>query len=229
MIEVNLKHHVLDFSEKFKDLLFKYELYGKEDINNLLDDLNIITASLQENDDYFVPLIEHKIDQFGLAETAVKLANAGTGVEDISRTLSIISGVGVTKHEVEDWFKNYSAIKHTRTIKAYGNVFDVQERMQDIYETLLDHMALIEDTPKEEFFKAKTTREQVKLEVLRDIRAITKDAKEILKTINHYQRLEEFKSLVIQTIKSIDPTIANMIIEKLSQDKALFNALLPPS
>jgi hypothetical protein len=229
MIEVNLKHHVLDFSEKFKDLLLKYELYGKEDINNLLDDLNIITANLQENDDYFVPLIEHKIDQFGLAETAVKLANAGTGVEDISRTLSIISGVGVAKHEVEDWFKNYSVIKHTRTIKAYGNVFDVQERMQDLYETLLDHMALIEDTPKEEFFKAKTTREQVKLEVLRDIRAITKDAKEILKTINHYQRLEEFKSLVIQTIKSIDPTIANMIIEKLSQDKALFNALLPPS
>jgi hypothetical protein len=229
MIEVNLKHHVLDFSVKFKDMLIKYELYGKEDVDDLLDNLNIITSSLQENDDYFIPLVEHKIDQFGLAETAVKLANAGTNLEDISRTLSIISGVGVALHEVEDWFKNYSAIKHTRTVKAYGNIFDVQERMQDIYESLIEHMKLIDDTPKEEFFRAKTTREQVKLEVLRDVRAITKDAKEILKTINHYQRLEEFKSLVIQTIKTIDPTVATMIVEKLAQDKALFNALLPPS
>jgi hypothetical protein len=229
MIEVNLKHHVLDFSVKFKDILIKYELYGKEDVDDLLDNLNIITSSLQENDDYFIPLVEHKIDQFGLAETAVKLANAGTNLEDISRTLSIISGVGVAIHEVEDWFKNYSAIKHTRTVKAYGNIFDVQERMQDIYESLIEHMKLIDDTPKEEFFRAKTTREQVKLEVLRDVRAITKDAKEILKTINHYQRLEEFKSLVIQTIKTIDPTVATMIVEKLAQDKALFNALLPPS
>lgn len=227
MIELNLKHHLVDFKKDFTDLLLKYELYGKEDISNLVDSLNIIVSSI-EQDDFYIPVIEHKIDKFGIAEAAINLANAGRNINDIALILSTTSGIAITSSELEDWYKNYSNIKHTRSAKAYGNIFNVQERMQQIYETLMDHLKLIENTPKEEFFKAKTTREQVTLEVLKDVRSITKDAKEILKTINHYQRFEEFKFLVIETIRSIDPATAQIITDKIQQDKALFNALLPP-
>jgi hypothetical protein len=227
-IELNLKNHLIDFKNNINDIFLKYELYGKEDVSDTLESLEIIVSSMEENDDYFLPLIEHKIDQYGLSETAVKLANSGMDIKTISLTVSAISGMGITEDELKEWYKNYSVLKHTRKTKVYGNLFNVQERMQEIYENLLDHLDLIKETPKEEFFKGKTTREQVTLEVLKDVRTITKDAKEILKTINHYQKLEEFKSLVIETIRSIDPTTARVIIEKLEQDKALFNALLPP-
>lgn len=228
MIELNLKNHIIDFKKDITDLFLKYELYGKEDVDDLMDSLSIIVNSLEQNDDCYIALAEHKIDQCGMAANAINLANAGMKIEDISLTLSTISGVGISISELKEWYKNYSSIKHTRNVKAYGNIFDVQERMQDIYESLVDHLAVIKDTPKEEFFKGKTTREQVILEVIKDVRGITRDAKEILKTINHYQKLQEFRSLVIETIRGIDPSTARIIIEKLQQDKAMFNALLPP-
>lgn len=228
MIELNLKNHIIDFKKEIVDIFLKYELYGKEDVDNAIHSLTIIVDSLEQNDDCYIALAEHKIDQCGMAANAINLANAGMKIEDISLTLSTISGIGISVEELKDWLQNYSTIKHTRNVKAYGNIFDVQERMQEIYGSLIDHLDVIKKTPKDEFFKGKTTREQVILEVLRDVRSITKDAKEILKTINHYQKLQEFRALVIETIRSIDPTTARIIIEKLEQDKALFNALLPP-
>jgi hypothetical protein len=228
MIELNLKEYLTDFQQNIKDIFIKYELYGREDITDSLESLDVILSSLEENDNYFIPLNNNKIDKYGMAEQAVKLANKGMSLDNISLALSTYSGVGITIEELKDWYRHYSGIKHTRTVKSYGNIFNVQERMQEIYESLIDHLHLIENTPKEEFYKGKTTREQVTLEVLRDVRAITKDAKEILKTINHYQKLEEFKAIVIETIRNIDPMAAQTIIRKLEQDKALFNALLPP-
>jgi len=229
MIEVKLKPYLLDFQLKLKEAIVNTGVFGIKEFSDLEESFALIIGSLQENEDYYIKIEEHKIDRFGLSEHAVKFANSGVSLKDTAQSLSIISGQGITIDELKYWYDNYSNIMHTRKVKNYGNIFNVQERMQIIFEQLQDHLEEIRSTNKEEFFKGKTTREQVILEVLKDIRTLTRDAKEILKTVNQQQKLDEFKYLVIDTIRTIDPNTAQVIIQKLEQDKALFNALLPPT
>lgn len=228
MIEIELKNYLQDFKDRFKEVLLKHELCGILDFDNLMDAINTIVASVEENEDLFIPINEHKVDKFGMAEYAIKLANSGMSMKQMADTLSTISGAGITQKELTEWFANYSNLKHTRKTKSFGNIFNVNERMQEAYERLLILIDEIEGTPKEEFFKGKTTKAQVLLAAMGEMRQLTKEAKDIIKSINHQQKLEEFKMLVLDTIRKIDPETGRLIIEKLEQDKALFNALLPP-
>lgn len=227
-MQVELKYYLEQFKNKFQETLITQELFGKEEFNELIDDFDFILEGLEGKGDYSIYLEDHKIDMFGMAENAVKLANAGMSKQEISLTLSTLSGTGITVEEVKDWFANYSTLSQVRKAKTYGNIFNVQERMQDIYVELLDHLEEVKNTSKEEFFRGKITREQVVLDIYKEIRTLTKDAKEIIKSINHYQKLKEFQYLVIETIRGVDPSIARVILQKLEQDKALFTALLPP-
>lgn len=229
MIEVQFKGYLNDFLDKFKDALLKHELYGVEDFDMLLDSLTTIVAGVEENEDLFIPVEEHKIDKFGMSEYAVRLANSGMSRKQLAITLTTMSGQAISEKEVKEWFANYSNLKHTRKTKSYGNIFNVNDRMQEAYERLLIIIEDIEATPKDEFFKGKTTKSQVLLAAMGEMRQLTKEAKDIIKSINHQQKLEEFKMLVLDTIRKIDPATGRIIVEKLKQDKALFNALLPPS
>lgn len=228
MIEVQLKPYLLKFQTQLKNAVIKNSLFGVDDFEELQESFDLIVSSLQENEDYFIEIEQHKIDRFNLGSHAVALANAGESLPNISKTLGIISNCAISPEELKDWFDNYSNLTYNRKQKNYGNIFNVQERMQQVYEELQDQLELIRSTDKEEFFRGKTTREQVILEVLNNLRVLTKDAKDILKTVDEHQRLEEFKSLVIETIRRVEPSVATLIIEKLTQDQALFKALLPP-
>ena len=228
MIEVQLNHYLVEFKNTFKETLLKHELYGIQDFDDLLDSLLTIVNSVEKNADLFIPIEEHKLDKYGMSEYAVRLRNNGMNLAMIANTLSTISGTGITEREVKEWFATYSNLTYTRKSKAYGNIFDIQERMQEIYANLSAHLEVVKDTDKGEFWKAKTTKQQVTLDIYKEIRFLTKDAKEIIKSINHQEKLNEFKRVVIETIRQIDPGTARTIIEKLEQDKALFNALLPP-
>jgi len=229
MIEVQFKGYLNEFLDKLKETLLKHELYGIEDFDLLLDSLTTIVAGVEENEDLFIPIDEHKIDKFGMSESAVRLANSGMSRKEVAQTLSTISGQGISEKELAEWFANYSNLKHTRKTKSYGNIFNVNERIQEAYERLLIIIEDIESTPKAEFFKGKTTKAQVLLQAMAEMRQLSKEAKDIIKSINHQQKLEEFKMLVLDTIRKIDPATGRTIVEKLKQDKALFNVLLPPN
>lgn len=229
MIEVQFKNYLVEFKDKFKDALLKHELYGIDDFDILLSSLNTIVSGVEENEDLFIPIDEHKIDKFGMAEYAVRLANKGMGRKQLAETLSTISGQGISVKELDEWFANYSNLKHTRKVESFGNIFDVNERMQEAYQRLIILIETIEATSPEEFYKGKTTKAQVLLQASGEMRQLTKEAKDIIKSINHQQKLEEFKMLVLETIRKTDPATGRIIIEKLKQDKALFNALLPPT
>lgn len=229
MIEIQLRQYLIEFQDRFKEILLKHELYGIPDFDNLLSSLNTVVVSAQNNEELFIPIEEHKLDKFGLSEQAVRLANAGYPNKKVAEVLSLVSGSAISENEVKEWFANYSSLTMMRKPKLHSNLFDVQERMQDMYMALTDHLEHIQSTKPEDFWKAKTTKQQVILDVYKELRFLTKDAKSIIESINHQQKLNEFRKLVVETIRKIDPTTARIIIEKLEQDKAIYAAMLPPS
>lgn len=228
MINVEIKSFIQNFRDQYKNALLKHELYGIEEFDEMLDSLNTLCLGMEESDDFYIAVEEHKIDKFGLAEMAVRFANAGQNNKQIAETLSTASGVAINEKEMREWFKNYSNLKISKDKKVHGNIFNIQERMQEVYCELMDHLEAVKETEKEEFWKGKTTKQQTVLAIYQEVRHLTKDATDVIKSINHHQKLESFKMLVLETIRKIDPATAQIIIEKLEQDQALFNSILPP-
>ena len=229
MIEVELKELIQNFQEQLSQCLLKHELHGIQDFEDLKENLNTITASLESRMAMTVQLEEHPIDQFGLAGLATDLINASTDNKTISKILSTKSGIGITSREVQKWKDNYSHLSYEKIKQEQrGNIFDVQTRMQDIYAMVYDHLETIKNSEPEDFWKAKTTKQQVQLDAMKELRQLTDQATKILGMISHQERLRQFTDIVMDTIRETDTATAQIILSKLQKNKALMNVLTPP-
>ncbi len=227
MLEVEIKEYLNNFKENLKNALLKYELFGVEEFDNLLNSLSLLTNQIDNDRELYLPLKEHIIDKYGLGQSVINLANNQYSSSQIAEVITIQSGVIISKDEINYWLQNYSVINGVRKTKIHGNLFDIQDRMQDIYMQVIDHLEVIKESDKEEFYSAKTTRQQVVLDTYKELRALTKDASSILQSISQQQQLNEFRKLVIESIKEVSPTTAQSIVQKLKQNKAIYTALLP--
>ena len=229
MIEVELKSYLNSFKEDLKNLLLKHELYGIPEWDTLLSSLTQLTDSVNIDEDYYISLNQSPIDKYDLSDYAVKYINSGMGYKAAAEVLSINAGIVISEREVKEYIETYSVIDRVKKKKKeVGNIFDIQDRMQDIYSQLLEHLEEIKQTDKEEFLRAKTTRQQVVLDTYKEVRMLTKDASSILESISHQEQLQEFRKVILESIKEVSPAVAQTIIRKLRQNKALFTALLPP-
>ena len=230
MIEVELKELLETFQDNLCTCLLKHELYGLEDFDKLKEEVEVIIASLEGREAMTVSLEMHPIDKFGLSSITTDLINAGMSNKDISKVLTTKSGVGITDKEIQKWKDNYSHLSYNiMKEEKKGSIFDVQARMQSVYSMVYDHLESIKETTPEEFWKGKTTKQQVMLDTMKELRQLTKEAVAIINMISHQERLRQFTDIVMETIKETDQATAQVIYRKLKQNKALMNVLTPPS
>lgn len=227
MIEVELKDYLINFTAQFKNALLKHELFGIEEFDNLLGTLNTLSESVEANPDVFIPINEHVIDKYGMGEVVIKFVNNGFNYKTISEIITVQSGVGIGQKEIKEWVENYSTLKYNKKPQGHGNLFDVQDRMQQIYTQLSDHINEVKSTSKEEFLRAKTTRQSELRETYKEIRMLTKDAANLMQAITSQQQLAEFRKVILESIKEVSPATAQAIIRKLRQNKAIASSLLP--
>lgn len=227
MIEVELKEYLSNFTGQFKEALLKHELYGIEEFDNLLSSIKTISDGIEANPDVFIPINEHIIDKYGLGEMVIKFINSGYNYKTLAEILTTQSGVSINQKNIKEWVENYSTLTYKKRPQGHGNLFDVQERMQDIYSRLLEHLQTVEKTSQNEFLQAKITKQQVTLDIYKEIRMLTKDAANIMQAISHQAQLQEFRKVILESIKEVSPATAQAIIRKLRQNKAIASALLP--
>lgn len=230
MIEVELKELIVNYKHKVSECLLKHELHGIEDFEELKEELEAIIVSLDSRSNTTVSLEEHPIDKFGLATFTTQLINSGCNNKTIAELLTSNSSIAITAKEVQRWKDHYSHLSYEKQKKEkQGNVFDVQSRLQDVYSMVSTHLDTIEASAPEDFWKAKTTKQQVMLDTMKEIRMITADAAKIINMVSHQERLRNFMDIVIETVNKIDPVTANTILQKLHQNKTLMSVLTPPS
>lgn len=229
MIEVEIKSFLDNLEYQLKEIFLKYELLGKEEIVDLLETIHSLIENIEKHKEIYLPIEAHPIDKYGMRELVINLANHGTAHSQIASVISIQTGIVISTREVSNWLDNYSNLSIVQKNSQTANVFDIQNGMQSIYAQLLDHLEIVKETDQEDYFKAKTTKQQVVLETYKEIRALTKDAASILQVISKQEQLESFKNAVLDSIKEVSPSTAQIIVKKLKDNKALYNSLMPPS
>lgn len=229
MIEVELKEYINVLDTQLKDALLKHELYGIQDFDSIVETLTMLKSALETTSDVYIPLQEHAIDKYGLGEMVIKFRNSNYSLKQIAEIITVQAGVIISEKDVKQWTDTYSTVNVSKRPVGHGNLFDIQERMQDVYGQLMDHLETVKQSEKAEFWQAKTTKQQVVLDIYKEIRMITKDASNIIQAISHQEQLQEFRKAVLESIKEISPSVQQAIIRKLKQNRTLYSSLLPGS
>ena len=179
MIEPHL--FVKKIEQDLRDQLTIDERIGENSYQLILNDLDYLKQKLIEDNKLEIPNIipSNLVDQLGLASYLIQFYQSGQTISSIANSLSTIAGQTIRTDHIDEWLTTY---KETNSLyikpneNKIGSIFDASSRYQDLYENLsglFDDIKLANDNN----FKGKsTTREQVLIELFREMRMLTTEA-----------------------------------------------------
>ena len=202
---------------------------GKPQYDDLLDrvaQMKDVLGTLSTNGNELV--VGTVIDNLGLGDRLIALRDAGNNPKQIASILGVQTGQFISGTDIELWLEKYSSLSLLQDPKgAIGSVFDTKIVMQSIFEQLHEHLQKVQKLKPQDLKNARTTKEQIELEVYKEIRALTKDAAAIIESISNMERYKEFQRLIIESIAEVSPEVKHEIMRRLRDQKALFTSLMP--
>lgn len=218
------------FCRTFEVELIRNSMMGSEPWTSMLGELREIFDLL--NDPAISEPLDnsklskvHPVDRYGLGEGIIALHEQGLTAKEIVENLSNQGFDEFNEGNIRKWLREYNSTPITnRSSKVAVSVFDTQTQLQSLFETLQDLMDGLEDKDDETFYRGKTTKEQVRLQHIQEIRQTVKDAASLAATIAGMQQMETFKKLVIEEVNKENPAVAARIWKKIRDAKVMFTS-----
>jgi hypothetical protein len=202
----------------------------REPFVSILEELYGITESLQspaiaENLDNYALQISSPVEKYGVGSKVITLAEEGKSSEEISISLAY-SGVTIDKKDISKWLKQYEGLSTSEKIESSrGSIFDTQYQLQEVFERLHSLMESVENKEDNHYYKGKTIKEQVILDVVKEIRQSVKDASQLASTVASMQSVENFQKIVVEEVSKVDPDVAQTIWRRLKEAKSFYNSM----
>lgn len=170
---------------------------------------------------------QNPVDKYGMQSLVISLYEDGLGFKKIAEYLEA-QGLPITNTDVSDWIKDYSVSDITTQVElSNGSVFDTQFQLQDLFDKIYKLLQEIQIRDDADYKAAKTTKEQVKLEIYKELRMSVKDAATLATAVANMQTIENFKKIVIEEVNKLDPGTAQRIWKKIREAKSMFSSLNP--
>lgn len=218
-----------DWRGRLVDALLDSALVGVEPFQSLLQELDSLLIAVREDHqthNSFTLKELHPIDRYGCAIVVTKLYEQGVSSAEISHNLSQYFGEPITPAQVDQWINDYKSSTPTqRQQRSNQSIFDTTNRLESIYTELLGIVTRIEGEDDEVFARAKRTRWDVLLEAQREMRSLTKDAANIIKTMQELNAAQEFCRVAIEEIGKVSPQTQRAIWGRLRDKRALLQAM----
>lgn len=223
----------VSFTEKLKSQLETNSFIGLEPWHSLLMEAyeikellnNPLISQPLNNAELIKGKKQNPVDKYGMQSLVISLYEDGLTYQRISEYLQG-QGLPIESKHVGDWIKEYSASEITTQVELRnGSVFDTQFQLQDLFDKIYALLQEIQAKDDKDYTSAKTTKEQVKLEVYKELRMSVKDAATLATAVANMQTIENFKKIVIEEVNKLDPGTAQRIWKKIREAKSIFNSL----
>lgn len=216
------------FQGRLERAMLSDSLIGKEPWTSLLEEMDGLINAIDIGE--LAPPINitklDTIDQYGLGQTVINLYRDGLSSRDIAKSINNQIGSDITGKDIDGWLENYkgASVSDKQAMLNYS-VFDVRSRLEDLHESITNHMRMIEEQSDDIYAAAKTTKVQVKLEAYKELRQLYKDAASILAALQQLNTIREFQSTVLEVVSRISPEAYRAIVTELKSKKSLLNVL----
>ena len=200
----------------------KEATYLVESFESFLDTLSDPIVS--EKLDNYKLQVQNPIEKYGASNEVINLIEEGKSPALIVQQLGA-KGLGmISIEDVKSYIKEYEqADIVTKIEKSNTSVFDTEAQLEVIFKTLqseIDNLAYVDE---EMLAKARTTKYQLKLEYLREVRMTVKDATTLAQAIENLTRQRKFNTLVLKTVlEKCGATVYNSLVSELRKQELIF-------
>lgn len=215
---------------ELKVFIENHNLVGTRDANYLIESFENFREMLadplvsQELDNYKLK-VQNPIEKYGVAEEVITLLEEGKSNPEIAEGLALRGLPIETKHVLAFKREYKDADIISKIEKSNASVFDTQVQFQMIFDAIQTEMTNLELMDDEVLAKARVTRPQVKLEQLRELRMLSKDAKELSESMMNMQNGTKILQIILQTVnKECTPTVFNKIVAEIRKQKLIFGS-----
>lgn len=222
---------LVEWKGRLKVYLLSKSLLGIPTMTDLLEDLDDIIEALDVPEGGGLTLRHvHTIDRYGCGPTVLSMYCEGMDPSSIAKVLESQIGTPITGGEVQKWIDTYEASGAVRRSTMTNlSIFDTKNRMEDIYAMLEATLAQVESADESEFSRAKTTRYEVKLNAIGQIRAAIKDARQVVEALHQMNTYRELADIILQEIRSESLSAQQRIMRRLKEKNVVLKAIMPSS
>lgn len=220
-----------DWRGRLRVYLLSKSLMGTPTTTELLEDLDDIIKGLDVPTGGGLTLNNvHPIDKLGCGLVVLSMHCDGTDMVAISKVIQTQTGVEVAASEVQKWIDNYETSGVVRrNSMANHSIFDTKNRMEDLQLMLERLLADIEMADPSEFARAKTTRYEVQLAAVGQLRSTVKDARQVVEALHQMNTYHELARIIVEEIRTESPAVAQRILQVLKKKGVVVKAVLPSS
>jgi len=222
---------LIEWRARLKSFLLTKSLMGIPIVTTLLEDIDDIIKGLDVPQVGGITLKDvHPIDQLGCGLAVLSMYCEDLDVSSISKALETQTGVAITATEVQKWIDNYEASGVVRRSTVTNlSIFDTKNRMEDILLMLQRISSQVELADDSEFSRAKTTRYEVQLAAVGQIRSAVKDARQVVEALHQMNTYRELADIILQEIRLESPSLQQRVFKRLKEKGAVIKAILPSS
>lgn len=216
---------------RLKAYFLSKSLMGAPPTTELLEDLDDLIKGLDVPADAGLTLDRvHAIDRLGCGLSVLSMYCDGTDTATISKVLETQTGVEITPSEVQQWVDNYEASGVVRrNSMANHSIFDTKNRMEDLQLMIQRLLADVEVEDPAVFARAKTTRYDVQLTAIAQLRSTVKDARQVVEALHQMNTYHELARIIVEEIRTESPAVAQRILQVLKKKGVVVKAVLPSS
>lgn len=222
---------LVEWRGRLRAYFLSKSLMGTPAATELLEDIDDLIKGLDVPAGGGITLDKvHVIDRLGCGLSVLSMYCDGTDTATISKVLGTQTGTEITPSEVQQWVDNYetSGVVRKNTM-ANHSIFDTKNRMEDLQLMLERLLADVEMADPSEFARAKTTRYEVQLAAIGQLRSTVKDARQVVEALHQMNTYHELARIIVEEIRTQSPAVAQRILQVLKKKGVLVKAVLPSS
>jgi hypothetical protein len=232
---MNMDSNIVESLSAWRGRLRSYflskSLMGTPVTTELLEDLDDIIKGLDIPTDGGLTVNRvHAIDRLGCGLSVLSMYCDGMDAPNISKVIQTQTGVDIQPAVVQQWVDNYEATGVVRrNSMANHSIFDTKNRMEDLQLMLERLLADVETADPTEFARAKTTRYEVQLAAIGQLRSTVKDARQVVEALHQMNTYHELARIIVEEIRLESPAVAQRILQVLKKKGVVVKAVLPSS
>ena len=215
--------------QNLRDQLIMDGLITKPAYIALLEELDHLRESLQEDSKLTNPtLVTNVIDRNGLASYLIQFYQSGQSIDAIANALTTLNGETIKPQQMEDWLNTYKQTNslYVKPDNKLGSVFDASARYQDLYEQLSTLLDDIKTTHADAYKNKNVTKEQILIDLFKEMRMLTAQADQFVSTQTRAQALRSLIADMVNAIASYNPIVGRDIINLIKVKSSLWDTLL---
>jgi hypothetical protein len=217
-----------DWIELFQENLSELKLLGAPPWDQLMKDILVLKREIQDMEDArkeISPLaydLISPIERLGLGPKIISLYEGGLEAVEISNHLAVMTSTTILPEAIQNYINNCNESGLRIKARLLGrDVFDSRTQMQGLLEQVVTSLEELKQLEESVFARNAKSKPEIVLQYYDSVRSLLKDAHQMQKDEEAFQRAQQFADIAMEVIREVAPEAGLELFKRLRARKIM--------